>query len=84
MNGLKKVLSSFMIAGAIILATGLYYLVAKAGIPYQDPPVDIQIQYAINSGIGNTLASMGFFMTVAGAIGRLAAGIAGRAVKKKG
>lgn len=59
-----------ILAGIIILFTGIYYCVIKAGIPYQDPPLELQIQYAINMGIGNILVKEGFLISVCGGIVR--------------
>ena len=62
----KKMSSSVMLAGIIILMISLYYGMFKAGIPYQDPPLDLQIEYAINSGIGSRLFLVGGVMAVLG------------------
>ena len=78
MNVLKKFFSSLIIAGAVILLIGLYYLIIKAGIPYQDPTTEMQIQYAINSGIGDVLSLTGLCMTVLAAIIRIILGIIGK------
>lgn len=50
---------------------GLYYLVIKAGIPYQDPTVEMQIQYAIHEGIGSILSKTGLILVVCGGIARV-------------
>ena len=78
MNVLKKIFSSLIIAGAVILLIGLYYLIIKAGIPFQDPTTEMQIQYAINSGIGDVLSLTGLCMTVLAAIIRIILGIIGK------
>lgn len=79
MNTIKKVLNticnSIFLAGVIILVIGLYYSVIKAGIPYQDPPLELQIQYAINMGIGEILLKYGFMITVLGTILQIITGI---------
>ena len=79
MNRIKKVLktifNSIILAGVIILVIGLYYSVIKAGIPYQDPPLELQIQYAINMGIGEILLKYGFMITVLGTILQIITGI---------
>ena len=48
MNILKRLFTSILLAGILILGAGLYYMVIKAGIPYQDPTPEIQLQYSIN------------------------------------
>lgn len=78
MNVLKKCFSSLIISGAIILLIGLYYLIIKAGIPYQDPTTEMQIQYAVNMGIGNVLSLTGVCMTVLATVIRIILGVIGR------
>ena len=78
MNVLKKCFSSLIISGAVILLIGLYYLIIKAGIPYQDPTTEMQIQYAINMGIGNVLSLTGVCMTVLATVIRIILGVIGR------
>ncbi|MCR4753096.1 MAG: hypothetical protein K5837_01600 [Candidatus Saccharibacteria bacterium] len=56
----KKLLESTAIAGAIIVFVGLYYILGKAGIPYQDPPLQLQIQYYTFIDVGETLLAVGF------------------------
>ena len=48
-----------IIAGVIMFEIGLYYAMFKAGIPYQDPPLELQIEYAVNSGVGDILLAQG-------------------------
>lgn len=68
---LCQTINSVIIAGVIILFIGLYYSVIKAGIPYQDPPLELQIKYAVNEGIGEILAGKGFLIAVCGGAVRL-------------
>lgn len=65
----REIGNAVLTAGLIILVIGLYYLVIKAGIPYQDPTVEMQIQYAINDGIGSVLSKAGFILALCGGIG---------------
>ncbi|MCI9399128.1 MAG: hypothetical protein HFJ07_04805 [Lachnospiraceae bacterium] len=67
---LCQTLNALIIAGIIILLIGLYYLIIKAGIPYQDPPLDLQLQYAVNTRIGSILTGIGFKMVILGGIFR--------------
>lgn len=67
----KKILNTILIlsialiiAGIIILVIGFYYSVFKAGIPYQDAPIELQIQYDIDYNIGNVLTKIGFLTTI--------------------
>ena len=68
---IRQITNATIIAGIIILFIGLYYSIIKAGIPYQDPPLDLWIQYEINAGIGDILMGIGFKITVSGCILRL-------------
>lgn len=69
---LSQIINAIIIAGIIILFMGLYYSMIKAGIPYQDPPLDLRIQYEINAGIGDVLMGSGFKIAVCGSIIRFA------------
>lgn len=68
---LRQIINAILLAGIIILFTGVYYCVIKAGIPYQDPPLELQIQYAVNMGIGEILVKDGFWIFICGGITRL-------------
>ena len=48
------------------LTIGAYYAVIKAGIPYQDAPLELQIQYTVHSGIGKELCKTGLFTLLYG------------------
>lgn len=73
-----EISNAILLAGLIILVIGLYYLVVKAGIPYQDPTVEMQIQYAINDGIGSVLSKAGFILALCGGIARVVVWRVGR------
>ena len=72
---LKNLFNGFIIAGVIIFLIGVYYWMFKAGLPYQDPPLELQIQYAIDQGIGDTLMSVGFEVGIIGVVARIISGI---------
>ncbi len=81
MNALKRLFTSILLAGILVLGIGLYYLVIKAGIPFQDPTPEMQLQYSINMGVGDALMKIGLGTTMAGSICRIGIGILSR--KKK-
>lgn len=60
-----------LLAGVLIFITGAYYGVVKAGIPYQDPPLNLQIQYAVYLRTGDELLRLGFFTILYGTAFRL-------------
>lgn len=68
---LHWIINSVILAGGIIFFTGLYYEILKAGIPYQDPTLELQIQYAVNMRIGETLVRNGFLIAICGGVVRL-------------
>lgn len=70
-NILCLIINAVIIAGFIILFIGVYYFMIKAGIPYQDPPLDLQIQYEVNARIGSILMKAGFKIALFGSIIRL-------------
>ena len=82
MNVLKSFFTSILLAGILVLAIGLYYMVIKAGIPFQDPTPEMQLQYSINMSIGDVLTKIGVFTMLAGAVCRIIIGILSR--KNKG
>ncbi len=65
---IRQTINAVIVAGIIILLIGIYYCAVKAGIPYQDPPLELQIQYAINMGIGDILIKDGFLILICGGI----------------
>ena len=77
-NVLRLISNSIILAGGIILFIGMYYAIIKAGIPYQDPPLELQIRYEINSQIGDILTKSGFIITVFGVVCRLILGLVWR------
>lgn len=68
---LRQIINAIFLAGIIILFIGVYYWIIKAGIPYQDPPLELQIQYDINMRIGDILVKDGFLISMCGGIAHL-------------
>lgn len=62
------IINAVIIAGIIIWLIGLYYAMIKAGIPYQDPPLDLQIQYEVHARIGDILMGSGFKIAIGSGI----------------
>lgn len=65
---LRQIINSVILAGVIMFFIGLYYWMIKAGIPYQDPPLELQIQYMVNMTIGEILLKNGFVIAISGII----------------
>ncbi len=83
MNAARRFSASCLLAGVVVMGLGAYFLVFKAGIPYQDPPLELQIRYAIDKGTGEGLFTTGLVLAVAGLAGRVAAKVADRLSAKK-
>ena len=64
-------LNSLILASVILFFMGLYYWMIKAGIPYQDPTLEMQIQYTVDMRIGEILLRNGFMIAICGGIIRL-------------
>ncbi len=75
---LSQTINAAIIAGILIFCVGGYYTVIKAGIPYQDPPLELQIQYAVNMKIGEILTGMGFRLALCGSLVRLVWNLIGK------
>lgn len=72
MKGMLKSLGwGIIFAGIIIFAIGCYYAVLEAGIPFQDPTLEMQIEYAINMGIGKVLTKCGGIIFLGGLLLRI-------------
>lgn len=72
---LCQIINSVILAGVIVFFIGLYYSIVKAGIPYQDPPLELQIKYAVNMEIGDILVGKGFVIAICGGVIRLFLGL---------
>ncbi len=68
---LKMFTGSIIISGIFLLMMGIYYSMFKAGLPYQDPPLELQVSYAIDSGIGKNLTELGLVVFVFGLISNI-------------
>lgn len=66
-----SICNAAILSGLIILLIGSYYWAIKAGIPYQDPPLELQIKYAVNMEIGNVLLKTGAVIFLVSGIMRL-------------
>lgn len=74
-------MNAFIIAGMIILVLGLYYAV-KANVPYQDPTIELQIQYAVDERIGNLLTKIGFFTALCSGLVRIVYSLLSKKLQK--
>ncbi len=68
---LQLTINAVILAGIILFVIGLYYSMIKAGIPYQDPTLEMQIQYTIDLRIGEILMGNGFRIAICGGVIRL-------------
>ncbi len=70
-NYILQALNAVVLSGVILIFIGSYYCVVKAGVPYQDPPLELQIEYIIDMRIGEILLKNGLLMTICGGVVRL-------------
>jgi len=52
--------------GLLIIVAGFIYDIMFAGIPYQDPPVELQIKYDHNQKIASQIMTAGQYGLAAG------------------
>lgn len=75
---IKRFFEALALAGAIVVIVGLYFMTVKAGIPYQDPPLDLQIRYSLYMETGGTLVWVGALTMAVGIAIRFAFWLADR------
>lgn len=66
---MKKICIAAMLLGVVLLLVGMYYLMIKAGIPYQDPTPEMTKQYVRNENIGAISFFCGLVVEILGGIG---------------
>lgn len=67
----RKIHAGVTAAGVILLLAGLWYAVVKAGIPYQDPTMEMLEQYNRDMQTGNLLIIIGGVVVLAEAVYRV-------------
>lgn len=80
---LKSLIWGIIFAGIIIFLTGCYYAILEAGLPYQDPTPEMQIEYAINMGIGRVLTRCGGLTFLVGLFFRIILSIVNKGITSK-
>ena len=78
---IKNLSQGFLISGILSALMGAYYLFAKAGLPLQDPPLALKIQYEIDFGVGEIMLMLGLTCLFIGCIGYTVAWICSRTEK---
>ena len=68
---IKNFFSGVLTAGIINVLLGLFYWVIVGGIPYQDAPLNLQIEYTANMRVGDTLFFIGALLCFIGIIGKI-------------
>lgn len=80
-NKLKTLFLGFIIAGVIELIIGMVFLL-RAGVPYQDPNVEMVIEWTSYNIAGTYSAQCGLGVAAVGVIGLVIASVIGRKEKK--
>jgi hypothetical protein len=65
---MKKISTYIIWTGLSLLVFGLIYEIMFAGIPYQDPPADIQLRYERNQMIASWTMMLGLATLLAGGV----------------
>ena len=78
---IKNLSQGFLISGILSALMGAYYLFAKAGLPLQDPPLALKIQYEIDFGVGEKMFMLGLTCLFIGCVGYTVAWICSRTEK---
>lgn len=71
----RQKINRVILAGVFLFFIGLYYWMIRAGIPYQDPSIELQIQYAVDMKVGTVLLRNGLVVMIGGGIIRLFLGL---------
>ena len=66
---IEKIFGSILLGGIVVLLFGFYYTFIKAGLPYQDPPLELLAQWNTYGEVGETLSLWGVVMILAGIVG---------------
>ncbi len=72
-RNVRSLANAALLAGGILLLAGMYDLIVRAGIPYQDPTPELTFRFAVREAVGKKLLRNGTIALAAGAAGRLAA-----------
>lgn len=78
---IKNLSQGFLISGILSALMGAYYLFAKAGLPLQDPPLALKIQYEIDFGVGEKMFMLGLTCLFIGCVGYTVAWICSKTEK---
>ena len=67
----RNLAAGALLAGGILALLGLYYSVVKAGIPYQDAPQELYIQWRAWHEMGSLCLKWGAGLLAAGVLLRV-------------
>jgi hypothetical protein len=68
---MKTLCRALIAVGTVLAAIGVFYILIKAGLPYQDPTLDMQIDYLANQKAGRILFLYGVIIFAIGFLLRL-------------
>ena len=67
----RTLFAAVILSGVIVLGIGLYYVLVKAGLPYQDAPTDLAIEWMADQRAGETLSQTGALVLGIGVLGQI-------------
>jgi hypothetical protein len=69
----KRMPLVLLAVGLLVVAAGFAYDIAFAGIPFQDPPPELQRRYDRDARVAARIESFGGYITLAGGVALVAA-----------
>jgi len=65
---LRIILVVVISLGVVTIVGGFMYDILFAGIPYQDPPPDLQARYEADQDTAASIMTLGFYITIPGCL----------------
>lgn len=63
-NKMKSIINGIIISSIIFIIIGSYYLFIESGIPYQDAPMELLIEYEANQTVGEVCLCFGIGLLI--------------------
>lgn len=76
-KALKNIFRAMLLSGVIVSLIGLYFCALRAGLPYQDPDIEMAISYQANMLAGEYCLKAGCITFIIGLVGLPAASLFG-------
>lgn len=70
-NKLKNLCYILIVIGIILFLAGIYFACIKAGLPYQDPTLEMTKKWLFYYHLGKNFSTFGVIAVMLGIIGRI-------------